>query len=88
MCNTQCTALTAGQQMEPVGQPGPDTPDRQHTYARRGELDREQTRPLMEKNRKIMDTELGKILTDAQKAKLKDMGGKPFTQEPEEDGGL
>src|SRR5579871_265347 len=34
-----------------------------------GELDREQMRPLMEKNRKIMDDELAKILTDTQKAK-------------------
>jgi Spy/CpxP family protein refolding chaperone len=53
-----------------------------------GELDREQMRPLMEKNRKIMDDELGKILTDAQKAKLKELGGKPFTQEPDDNGGV
>jgi Spy/CpxP family protein refolding chaperone len=32
------------------------------------------------KNDKIMADEIGKILTDAQKAKLKDMSGKPFTR--------
>lgn len=34
----------------------------------------------MAKNRKIMEDEINKILTDAQKAKLKDMSGKPFTR--------
>jgi len=53
-----------------------------------GELDREQMRPLMEKNRKIMDDELGKILTEAQKAKLKELGGKTFTPEPQDNGGI
>jgi Spy/CpxP family protein refolding chaperone len=34
----------------------------------------------MAKNRKIMEDEINKILTDAQKSKLKDMGGKTFTR--------
>lgn len=46
---------------------------------RNGELDRDQLREKMEANTKIFDEELGKILTDAQKAKLKEMSGKPFT---------
>lgn len=32
------------------------------------------------KNIEILDGEIGKILTDAQKAKLKEMGGKPFVK--------
>jgi Spy/CpxP family protein refolding chaperone len=37
-------------------------------------------REAMTKNNKIMEDEINKVLTDAQKAKLKDMGGKPFTR--------
>ena len=32
----------------------------------------------MKKNGEILDSEIGKLLTDAQKAKLKEMGGKKF----------
>ncbi|MFX5574590.1 hypothetical protein ABTD77_19315, partial [Acinetobacter baumannii] len=45
---------------------------------RSGEIDRDQIQEIMTKNQKAMDTELGKILTDDQKKKLSDMGGKPF----------
>lgn len=48
-----------------------------------GELDREQLRPKMEANRKALDTELGKLLTEEQKKKLTEMGGKPFTLKEE-----
>lgn len=53
--------------------------------AQNGEMDREQMREISQKNEKIMSDELGKILTDAQRAKLKEMGGKPFTFEADED---
>lgn len=43
-----------------------------------GEIDREEIRPLMEKNRKTMDDELGKILTAEQKSALDKMRGEPF----------
>lgn len=55
---------------------------------RDGELDRSEIRPLMEKNNNILKEELGKVLTDAQKAKLKAMEGeKKFVPDPEEEGG-
>ena len=47
---------------------------------RNGEIDREEMRPLMEKIQSVTNDELGKILTDAQKARLKAMGGKPFVK--------
>lgn len=43
-----------------------------------GEIDRTEIRPLMEKNNKALDEELGKVLTADQSAKLKAMGGTPF----------
>lgn len=43
-----------------------------------GDIDREDMNNSMEKNRKTMDTEVAKVLTEAQRAKLKEMGGKPF----------
>lgn len=49
-----------------------------------GELTREDMQDKMKKNNEIFDTELGKILTDKQKAQLKEMGGKPF--EKKDDG--
>ncbi len=45
-----------------------------------GEIERSQMQEIMTKNNKIMDEEINKVLTDAQKAKLKEMGGKPFTR--------
>ncbi len=48
------------------------------TKMRAGEIDRSEIQPMMEKNNKILDTEIEKILTTAQKAKLTEMGGKKF----------
>lgn len=45
---------------------------------RNGEIDREQIQDIMAKNRKIMNDELGKILTTDQANKLKTMGGAAF----------
>lgn len=45
---------------------------------RDGELDRSELQPLMEKNNKIMDTELEKVLSAAQKQKFKELQGAPF----------
>ncbi len=45
---------------------------------RNQEIDREQMMASMQKNTAILNTEVGKILTDAQKAKLTAMGGKAF----------
>lgn len=44
-----------------------------------GELDRDSLGAAMVKNTKIMDDSILKLLTDAQKAKLKALGGEPFT---------
>lgn len=52
---------------------------------RDGELSREDVQSTMQKNEEIMNTEIGKILTSAQAAKLKEMGGAPFKFE---EGGL
>lgn len=49
-----------------------------------GELTREDMQDKMKKNNEIFDTELGKILTDKQKAQLKEMGGKPFEKKDDE----
>lgn len=43
------------------------------------DMSREDRQAAMEKNTKIMNDEIGKILTDDQKAKIKTMGGAPFT---------
>lgn len=43
-----------------------------------GEMDRSEIRPLMEKNNKALDAELGKVITKDQADKLKAMGGAPF----------
>jgi hypothetical protein len=47
------------------------------------ELSREEMQEKMKKNGEIMNTELGKILTDAQRAKLTEMGGKKFVEKKE-----
>jgi len=47
------------------------------------ELSREEMQEKMKKNGDIMNTELGKILTDAQRAKLTEMGGKKFVEKKE-----
>ncbi len=52
------------------------------------EIDREQFQESSRKNNEVMNTELGKVLTDAQKAKLTSLGGKPFKfAEPQRPGG-
>lgn len=45
---------------------------------RDGELTREDLQEKMKKNGEILDSEVGKLLTDPQKAKLKELGGKHF----------
>ena len=53
-----------------------------------GEIDRSQMPDIMKKNTQIMEDEINKILTDAQKAKLKDLGGKHFERvDPPRPGG-
>jgi len=54
---------------------------------RNQEISQDDARKSMETNNKTMDTELGKILTADQAAKLKDMGGKPFKADPAEAAG-
>ena len=46
--------------------------------ARNGELDFTEIRAIMDKNTKALNVELGKLLTDDQKAKLKTMRGAEF----------
>lgn len=54
---------------------------------RDGELDRDQLRGSMERNNTVMNDELGKVLTQAQKDKLKEMGGtKKFVADPPQGG--
>lgn len=45
---------------------------------RNGELDREELMPKMQKLRESLSEDLGKVLTDANKAKLKELGGAEF----------
>ncbi|MBV6458124.1 MAG: hypothetical protein HONBIEJF_01247 [Fimbriimonadaceae bacterium] len=56
---------------------------------RNQEIDRDQMREIQTKNSETMNTELGKVLTADQAAKLKTMGGKPFkaTEQPRGGGG-
>jgi hypothetical protein len=51
---------------------------------RAGEIERTEIQGIMKKNTDAMNTEMGKILTDDQKSKLKEMGGKAFTFKEEE----
>jgi Spy/CpxP family protein refolding chaperone len=51
--------------------------------ARNQEISWEEMREKSAKNDEILDAEIGKILTDAQKAKLKEMGGKKFERKDE-----
>jgi hypothetical protein len=44
-----------------------------------GELERDQLPALMQKNSKIMDEAIDKLLTETQRAKLKELAGAPFT---------
>lgn len=52
--------------------------------ARAGEMDWQQMGEKMRANGEVMNTEIGKVLTEAQRKKLIEMGGKPF--EFKEDG--
>lgn len=52
---------------------------------RDGEISREEVGPLMEQNNKALDAEFEKVLTDDQKAKLKEMQGAKFTRDPKDD---
>lgn len=54
---------------------------------RNQEIDRDQFQAAMTKNREVMNAELAKIMTDAQKAKLTAMGGKAFKFVEQERGG-
>lgn len=46
--------------------------------AQNGEIDREEIPTMMQKNSKIMDDSIAKILTEKQRTRLKELGGKPF----------
>ena len=50
---------------------------------RGGEIQFADVQETMKKNQKILNEEIGKILTAAQKAKLKTLSGKPFVPTPE-----
>jgi hypothetical protein len=54
---------------------------------RNGDIDREEFPQIMRQNAQILKDELGKILTDDQKAKIKAMSGKPFTATEQGPGG-
>jgi len=54
---------------------------------RDGSLSQEEAQAERQKNTKVLADEVDKVLTDAQKAKLKDMGGKPFTADAPGGGG-
>lgn len=54
---------------------------------RNGEIERDQVQELNQKNNEIMNTELGKVLTSDQAAKLKSMGGKEFKASEQPRGG-
>ncbi|HLO99641.1 MAG TPA: hypothetical protein VK171_13680 [Fimbriimonas sp.] len=48
------------------------------------EISMEEMREKSAKNNEIFDAEIGKILTEAQKTKLKEMGGKPFVKKDDQ----
>jgi Spy/CpxP family protein refolding chaperone len=50
------------------------------------EIDREEGMAAMQKNQQALKDQIDKVLTDAQKAKLTAMGGKPFTKTDDEGG--
>jgi Spy/CpxP family protein refolding chaperone len=49
---------------------------------RSGEIDRSQRGALMQKNRDVMNTALGNVLSEAQKAELRKLAGPTFTPDP------
>jgi len=50
-------------------------------------IDQAEDRTEQQKNNEVLATEVEKVLTDAQKSKLKEMGGKPFTADAPAGGG-
>jgi Spy/CpxP family protein refolding chaperone len=52
-----------------------------------GEITREEFMEIMKKNNDTMDKELGKLMTDEQKALLTKMQGRKFERDPDEGGG-
>ncbi len=52
-----------------------------------GEIEQTAVRELQQKNTKVLNEEINGVLTDAQKSKLKEMGGKTFTADPPAAGG-
>lgn len=52
-----------------------------------GEIDRSEIQGIMKKNSDTLNVELGKVLTEDQRTKLKAMGGKPFKADPTQNGG-
>jgi len=54
---------------------------------RNQEIERDAAMESFRKNTEVFNTELGKILTDAQKEKIKTMGGKPFKFVEQQRGG-
>ncbi len=54
---------------------------------RNQEITGDQARESRANNEKILDAELAKVLTADQAAKLKDLGGKPFAADPQENRG-
>jgi hypothetical protein len=55
---------------------------------RNNEIDRTQVQEIMQRNDKALGDEITKVLTDAQRAKLQTMQGKPFKADPNERGGF
>ncbi|MHB8637292.1 MAG: hypothetical protein ACYC96_12555 [Fimbriimonadaceae bacterium] len=51
---------------------------------RSGEIDRADVGAMMQKNTDALKADLGKVLTDDQRAQFKTMGGTPFTFDPAE----
>jgi Spy/CpxP family protein refolding chaperone len=54
--------------------------------ARNREIQWTEVQDIMKKNDKILNDEIGKVLTPAQKTKLTEMGGKKFVEKLEEKG--
>lgn len=52
-----------------------------------GEITREELMEIMKKNNDAMDKELGKLMTDEQKALLTKLQGRKFERDPDEGGG-
>jgi hypothetical protein len=53
-----------------------------------GNMDREEMRAVMQENRKKSDDAILALLTEGQRLKLKELGGKPFAFDPNEDRGF